>query len=207
MRNIPADVLAEYTSKSVQPVYIIEAFFDTGTLRLFTGYGVLNWNGETFFGGGNLIGISPIEETQDIQAKGLIVNLNGIPSNLVAIALGERSRGRHFRLYLGFVTTGNYIAVEDSSGYVELEDESGFFLLENQLVDLSPYRIFSGLMDVMEISDNGQESNIKCSVENVLITGRRTKLSRYTQEDQQKRYPSDKGLNFINQLQDKEVVW
>lgn len=207
MRNLPPDLLTEYASKRVQPIYMAEAYFDTGTLRLWTGYGTLQWNDETFFGGGNLIAISPIDETQDIEAKGVSVTLNGIPSNLVAIALGERSRGRHFRLYLGFVSDGNYIAVEDSSGLVELEDETGFFLLENQLIDPNPYRIFSGLMDVMEITDNGETANIRLSVENALITGRRTKLRRYTSEEQKKRFPNDKGLDFINQLQDKELVW
>lgn len=199
-------MIAEYSSGSVNPVLMAEMFFDSGTLRMWTGYGTLTYNGEEYFGGGNFIGISSIEETQDLEAKGIVATLNGIPTSLIAIALGERSRGRQFRLYLASVTTRRYVATESQPGAIELEGGDGYILLENQLVD-APYRIFSGLMDVMEITDNGEDSNIRLSVENALIIGRRAKIRRYTSEDQKKRFPTDKGLDFINQLQDKEIVW
>lgn len=206
MRNISADMIAEYSSGSVNPILMAELFFDSGTLRMWTGFGVLTYNGDDYFGGGNFIGISSVEETQDLEAKGIVATLNGIPTSLINIALAERSRGRPFRLYLASVTTRRYVATEDDPGAILLEDGDGYILLENQLVD-SPYRIFSGLMDVMEITDNGEDANIRLSVENALIIGRRAKVRRYTSEDQKKRFPNDKGLDFINQLQDKEIVW
>lgn len=183
-----------------------EAFFDSQTLRMWTGYGTLTWMGNDFFGGGNFIGISPIDETQDTVAKGIVASLNGISSNLISVALTERCRGRPFRLYLAAVDTRQYIETEDGTGRVELEDGSGHVLLENQFVDM-PYRIFSGIMDTMEFSDNGETADIRLSVENILITGQRTKIRRYTSEDQKKYYPLDQGYDFINQLQDKEIVW
>lgn len=206
MRNLTTDMIAEYASGHVNPVIMAEMFFDTGTLRLWTGYGTLEWGDKQFFGGGNLIGISPIEETQDLQAKGIVCSLTGIPSNILALALGERSRGRQFRLYLASATTKRYVATEDAPGVVELEDGSGYVLLESQLID-SPYRIFSGLMDTIEITDNGETADVRMAVESILITGQRQKIRRYTDQDQKKRFPYDRGLEFINQLQDKEIVW
>lgn len=207
MRNIPAELASEIQSSHIQPAYLVELLFDTGTLRLWTGYGVLKWNGEEFFGGGNLISISDMDETQDIEAKGLVCTLNGIPSNIIALALSERSRGRKFRLYFATVETKSYIATEQDQGRIELEDGEGYILLENQLIAPNPYRLFSGLMDVIEISDNGSDAFVRLNVENNLIVGRRAKVSRYTKEEQRKLYPNDKGLDFINQLQDKEVTW
>lgn len=197
---------AEVVSKAVQPIILAELYFDSGTLRLWTGVGNLDWNGNTFTGGGDFIGISPIEETQELQAKGIVATLNGMPSTIIALALGERCRGRPFKLYLGSANTTQYVATEDEPGRILLEDGSGYVLVENALLG-TPYRIFSGLMDYMECTDNAQTADIRVSVENILIVGQRAKVSRYTAEDQRKRFPADKGFEFINQLQDKEIVW
>lgn len=205
MRNIDAGLAAEFATASLSPMLLAELYFDSGTLRLWSGIGNLSWNGNDYIGGGNLIGLSQIEETQDTEAKGLVASLNGIPSDTIALSLQEKTRGRKFRLYLGTFQVTGYIALEDDSGDVATES-GGRVLLENALGG-EPYRIFSGLMDVMEFTDDGKEASIRLSIENALIIGQRAKLARYTAEDQKKRFPNDKGLDFINQLQDKEVVW
>lgn len=206
MRNISQAILDEFASGHVRPILLAELFFDSGTLRLWTGYGTVSWGGNDFTGGGNLIGISPIEETQELQARGIVATLTGIPTNIIAIGLGERTRGRRFNLYLGYASTNYHVATEDEPGRVVLEDDSGYVLLENQVLE-TPYRIFSGLMDTLELTDNGDTADIRLNVENILLTGQRQKIGRYTNEDQRKRFPNDKGLELINQLQDKELVW
>lgn len=203
-RNMSAEMVEEYSAPNVSPVFLMEGYFDSETLRMWTGNGTLTWNGNDFIGGGNFLSVSPIEETQELQAKGLVVTLSGIPSTMVAAALTERSRGRPFRLYLGSVQSRQYVATEDD-GVVNTED-GGVVLLETVLFD-EPFRIFSGFMDNIEIVDSGEESLLRLNVENILIIGQRTKVERYTDEDQRKRFPEDIGLSFINQLQDKEVVW
>lgn len=206
MRDLTPEMAAEFSGRSVSPVIMAEMFFDSATIGMWTGIGTLNWGDKEFLGGGNLIGVSPIEEEQGTVAKGIVVSLNGISPTLISAALAERCRGRKFNLYLGSVVRTRYVATEDEPGAVLVEDGSGYVLLENNLLD-SPYRIFSGLMDVMEITDNGETANIRLSVENALIIGQRSKVARYTMEDQKKRFPDDTGLDFINKLQDKEIVW
>lgn len=204
MRNLSPDMAAEFSSTSVSPVIMAELFFDNDTLRMWTGIGELEWGEKTFLGGGNFIGISPIEETQDTQAKGIVASLSGIPSTTIAASLLHKSRGRPFRLYLAAVDTKQSVATEDDD--IVLTEDGGRVLLENNLID-APYRIFSGIMDTIEFTDNGEDANIRLSVENSLIIGQRAKLMRYTSEDQKKRFPNDTGLDLINQLQDKEIVW
>lgn len=206
MRNLSPEMIAEFSSQSTDPVLMAEMYFDSATLRMWTGIGSLFWGDKEFLGGGNFIGISPIEETQDTQAKGIVCTLNGVAPTNIALSLIERPRGRPFRLYLGVASTRRFVSTEAGDGLIELEDGSGYILLENQLVD-SPYRIFSGLMDVIESTDSGDSATLRLSVENILIVGQRSKTSRYTDNDQKKRFPSDKGLELINQLQDKELVW
>lgn len=206
MRNLSNDMVAQLLSSSVEPAFLIELYFDSGTLRLWTGVGNFTWRNEVYTGGGNLLSFSEVEETQELEAKGLVAYLNGVPSSLIAMALAENSRGRPFKLYFATIDSRRYVATEDAPGRIELEDGSGFVLLENQLVD-SPYRLFSGLMDVMEFTDDGITATIKLNVENALIIGRRSKNFRYTNEEQRRRFPNDRGLEFINLLQDKEVIW
>lgn len=206
MRNLPADIAAEFSSTHAYPVILIEMYFDEATLRMFTGYGMMNFNGEDYYGMGNFIGISAIEETQDTTAKGVVVSLNGIPSELLSVTLSARCRGRPFRMYLSYINTKQSVATEHDDTGIVLTEDGNRVLLENQVVG-NPYRIFSGLMDVIEFNDGGSEAFLRLSVENALIIGQRPKIRRYTKEDQRKTNPSDRGLDFINQLQDKEIVW
>lgn len=206
MRNLTPEMVAEVTAPAVSPALLVEMEFDAVTIRLWTGIGNLSYGGEIFSGAGNLIGISSIEETQNTEAKGVVASLNGVPSSMVSMALGQNPRGRPFRLLFAVVESRRYIGAEDDPGRIRLEDGSGYILMENNLIN-SPYRIFSGLMDTFEMSDDGISANIRLAVENALIVGQRTKVQRYTNEDQKKAYPSDRGLEFINALQDKELVW
>lgn len=205
MRNLPEDIEEEYTGRYITPVVLIEMMFSSGPLRLWTGVGDLMFEGNQYTGAGNFIGTSPIEETQDIQAKGIVATLNGMNQALVALALAENCRGRPFRMYLSYITKNQAIEVESGDDLVETED-GGLVLLELQAIG-TPYKIFSGLMDYIEGTDTGRDSTLRLNVENVLIIGQRSKIARYTSEDQRRRFPDDKGLDMINQLQDKEVVW
>jgi hypothetical protein len=130
--------------------------------------------------------------------------LNGVDTSLISLALTERQRGRSFRLYLAIVSTRPAVATEDGGDV--LTEDGGRVLVENELVD-SPYRIFNGLMDTMEINTAGETATINLSVESLMIIGRKPKLRRYTSQEQKKYYPDDVGLDYIPNLQDKEVVW
>lgn len=204
--NFTADMISEFSSGSFQPILLCDLEFDTQPRYLWNGLGDINFNGKTYRGGGDLLGLSPIEETQDIQAKGLVATLSGVPSNVVAQSLLEKMRGRPFRLYLAAISNSGLVMLEDSSGVVLLEDSSGYVELETYLVN-TPYRLFSGLMDYVEYSNDGKTATLRLSVESILIYGQRNKVRRYTHEDQRKKFPNDLGLEFINQLQDKEIVW
>lgn len=70
-----------------------------------------------------------------------------------------------------------------------------------------PYLLFSGRMDLMNIDDGGETCIISISAESRLIDLDRTRERRYTSEDQKIDFPNDKGLEFVADLQDKEIVW
>ena len=74
-------------SDALSPVFFYHASFDTGDIYYYTSDQDLVFNSNTYLKGGSVINISPIAEDSDTNAKGIVVSLNGIPSNLLSLVL------------------------------------------------------------------------------------------------------------------------
>ena len=181
-RSLSSEMQAVSTADVVRPIIFVEAEFDSSTVRMWSGTGDLTWNAETWVGTGQLLRVDAIEESNEMKAVGTNVTLNGVPADLLSLALQEDYQGRTLTIYLGAF------------------DES------NEVIT-SPVVIFSGRMDIMSISEDGQRASIEVSVENRLIDFERTRERRYTSEDQKIDFPNDKGFEFVSTIQDKEIVW
>lgn len=205
--NFPAELLAAITTPgNVSGIIALmaEFDFDSGTLGMWTGMGNIIFNGITYAGGGNLVGVSAYQETLDLEAQGLTFTLSGVPQDLIEIAENEPYQGRRIRLFIALVDIESFIAKEDDTGVV-LTEAGGKIKLESTVNAMYP--LFSGIMDVMDTQDSADTSIIQLSAENVLTLMKRTKTRRYTDEDQKSRYPDDDGLSFIAALQDKDLTW
>lgn len=206
-RDLPADLLAAVsTPGNVTGIIALlaEFRFDPQTLGMWTGIGPLQYGGVTYVGGGNLVGVSQYEESQDLQAKGLNFTLSGVPLNTVEIALNENYQSRPCKMYLALVDVESRLALTGEEGHITLT--SGDTIKLTSVVN-SVYPLFSGIMDVMDIIEDPQTGTITVSAENVLALLKRTKIRRYTDQDQQSRFPGDTGLSRIASLQDKQLVW
>lgn len=181
-RTITLGMIAQLTAGIVSPVLLVQMDFSSGFSRVWSGLGDLSWNGYSWNGVGDLGGISTMEETTDFRANGVQLQLSGIPSAMLAIALGEHYQGRPAEVYLGFL---------DSTG---------------ALVD-APVELFSGKMDTMHIDEGGETSTISIQVESRAISLKAAREWRYTHEDQQIDYPGDKGFEYVVGLQDKDLIW
>ena len=62
-------------------------------------------------------------------------------------------------------------------------------------------------MDQMNISENADTTSIELMVENRLIDLERARVARFTSGYQKSLYPGDLGLDFVEDLQDKDIVW
>jgi len=223
-RSLPADLIASLEDDVIYPFFAVELLFDEGTftpvpvatstpvervVRLWTGIGTLKYKQKEYFGAGNLLDISSIEETSEIAAKGASITLTGIPSETVSLALSEPYQGRICNIYFGT------FAAKDSGnvGSKVLKEDADFILLEDgskiTLDDRSTQltQIFAGYMDTMNIEESADTCTIQLTVENKLITLERAKVARYTSAYQKSLYPDDKGLDFIEDMQDKQISW
>lgn len=206
-RNIGTNLVEASQKSVVFPILMVEAEFDSGTTRLWSGVGDLQWNGETWTGSGSLLNIGSVEETMDIKANGTRVSLSGIPAEFISLALQENYQGRVLRIYLGAFEIDYSKLTKEDGEYVLKEDGDGIRFFTDTDIVASPIVIFSGRMDVMTIEESGGTSTIDISVENRLIDFERTRVRRYTNEDQKIYYPTDRGLEYVASIQDKEIVW
>lgn len=181
-RSLTSAMQSAVTADLVRPIILVQCAFDSGNLNLWNGVGNLTVSSVDYVGAGTLLAIGEIAETSELQANGITVTLSGITDPLLAKARDEDYQGRELKVLLG--------AMDASNGVIS-----------------TPVNVFSGFMDTMVINDSSETATIQIAVENRLIGFERTRVRRYTAEDQLIDFPSDKGLEFVADMAEKEIVW
>jgi len=185
-RDLTADTITDISEDSVFPFFAVELGFDgDNVLRMWNGIGTLTLsNGTEWAGAGNFLDVSSIEETAEMAVKGATLTLSGIPSEILSLALTEPYQGRVCKIYFGTLTGNDQSTAEDNFN-----------------------EIFTGYMDQMNIDDGPKTSTIELTVENKLIDLERPRVARFTSAYQKGLYPNDKGLDFLEDMQDKPLTW
>jgi len=178
-RELAVTTVDGIESDLVQPFFAVELLFDgDDVIRMWTGQGTLTRpDGTTYVGLGTLLEISKVEETAEMAVRGATLTLSGVPSEVLSLALNKAYQGRVCNIYFGIV------------------GESGFD------------EVFSGYMDQMNIDEEPESSTIQLTVENKLVDLERARVARYTSGYQKSLYAGDLGFDFVEDLQDKPVLW
>jgi hypothetical protein len=187
-RDLTQDMQNEVTAEALAPVFLIKLEYADGDLNLWTGYGPLVWNGETWTGTGTLLGLEPIQETADMKSVGLSATLTGIPEDIRALALNAAAN------------------IEDGEATVWL---GCIWEAASRMKELvyDPYQIFKGRMDVPSLVADGKATIVRQSMESILADLERPKLRNYSSEDQKLDYPTDTFFDFVSALQNKQITW
>ncbi len=203
-RDLSTITLDNIEEGVVYPFFAVELLFDgANTIRMWTGQGTLVLeDGTEWIGLGNLLDISAIEETAEMAVKGATITLSGVSSEALSLALSEPYQGRVCNIYFGTFSTGKIL--QESSSFILLQDGSKILLEANST---GFNQLFAGYMDQMNISDGGDTTAIELMVENRLVDLERARVARFTSGYQKSLYPDDLGLDFIEDLQDKDIVW
>lgn len=182
-RTLPGALASQIAQAALAPVLLVELDFASGFVRVWNGVGTLNWNGQQWSGAGELMALSQIEETREIESVGLSMTLSGVPPALVSVAYGEFSQGRPAKVWLG-----------------ALDIQSGALVSD-------PVAIFQGRMDTIGDTDDGAEAVITVSAESNLADLKRLRTRFLTDQDQQRIYPGDRSLRYLSSLQDRPIYW
>lgn len=181
-RDLTTDLRAETLAAGLSPVFLAFFDFQGGAVRVWSGIGSLSWGGNTYTGLGHLGTVSPVEESSDLRANGVAFQLSGVPSGLIATALGDNYQGRDVKLWLGAL---------DAAGAIVAD----------------PYQLFAGRMDALEIDDGPETATIRVYAESRLVDLRRSNERRFTHEDQQIDFPGDDGLDYMPTAQSTPFMW
>ncbi|QDP61014.1 MAG: hypothetical protein Tp1123DCM1511741_3 [Prokaryotic dsDNA virus sp.] len=159
--------------------------FDTGVLRLWTGFFNASIDSETYIASGDILQISQIHETSDTKATGVTIGLTGLDSSLLSAGLNDNVQGTTVKLFFGVLTTSsNADAIVDT-----------------------PYLIFEGFLDTMVLNEGGSSSDLIFTCEHKLIVLEKATDRRYTDVDQKQLHEGDKGCSFVTSLQNKSLAW
>lgn len=160
---------------------LVRLDFAGGVVAVHSGVGPIDYDGDTYLGVGNLGSLSPVREGIEPRPYQVTAQLSGIPSEYIAIALGENYQGRDAKIY---------DVLLDS---------------DHQIIG-TPTLAFNGRMDTMDVL-LGAEAVITVTMQSRLADWDRARVRRYNHEDQIAEYPNDKGFEFVAQMVEKELLW
>jgi hypothetical protein len=182
MKSISVGQQAALEAAHVVPVGFFEVdWASTGVQRYCTAGADIVWNTHTWQGRGQIVDISPIRETEAVEAVGYRLTLSGVPSSFVSGALQEPVQGRRLTMWLGLL---------DAAG---------------ALIG-TPIGEFEGRMDTMPILD-GETATITLNVESEMASLMGAAVRRYTDEDQRKVYPTDGFFRFVPTMTERLIVF
>ncbi len=179
--GLTAALATALEASRVEPLYLAKFEFPGGDVRFWSGRGDLSFDGETYTGLGDLENIQFPEESSDGSATGAVFVLSGIPSTTTSLAVTENYKNRPCTVWLAALDSGGSLIAD-------------------------PYIMFAGLMDVITMSDDGKTATIQLKAEGFAY-GAGPSLRRYTDEDQQRAFSGDLGLEFVKGLSDKQIFW
>lgn len=183
MSRISAALSTAFSAGAVSLIALVRMEFDSGTLRLWTGPGTLDWNSESWSGaGGHIAAIDLPIETAEVKASGGSITFAGLDPAILALSDTEPYHGRPVQVYFGAKASDGTIVVDPDLAY-------------------------EGTMDTMAESDDGETATITLAIESRSAAAERPANRRLTPEDQARDYAGDLGFDFVAALQDRELIW
>lgn len=190
-RTMSSEMAAALGERVVRPVDFAFLDFPTRPARVCSlalpGGAALQWGGYDWQGMGGYGRASAIEETADMTASKIMLQLANLPPDqvpygLVAEILEENYRNREMTLWRGCF------------------DEQWSLIA-------SPVMLWTGRMDAAEVVDGPQGITVTVIGEHELRDLRRPRAVYYTDQEQQDLYSGDKGCEYAPALQRLELCW
>lgn len=186
---LPETIQALLAGRTVRCAHLVEICLVTQARRIWNGnYKITTSDGHDWFGNKKLIAIEGLEHDGDGQSSEIRVTVSGTDARFLALAIsGDKSEyvGRHVKIF------------------------NQFFDSDRQLLD-APQARAAGIMDGFEISRSpmdpaGTRRTIGLTAQNMFYGRSQPPASLFTDSDQQQRFPGDRGLQYLADLQDTNI--
>lgn len=179
-RGLTTAAAAIVSDEVARRTLAVELDFPSGVVRVNGSPADITIAGQTHIGVGGLGGVSVAEESAELRSYDLTLTLSGVPRDSVALALAEAYQGR----------AGTVWEVPFDASWQPID----------------PFVVFRGRMDQMSIAI-GETATVSIVLRNRLADWERAQELRYTDEDQQRLHPGDKGLQFVPATVERDIVW
>lgn len=176
------DFIAALEAPLLRPAFLVSIQFASSTVYAWSGTGTLTWNGVDFAGVGSMGEVAVVEEGSSVQARGTTLTLSGIDLNLLGDALNDLRQGLPVTIWLALFD-------------------------ETPAVIGNPVIAFRGRVDQPTITVNGNTATIQINCESRLMDLNVPATRRYTNEDQWRDWPGDRGFEFVNSVQEVTIYW
>lgn len=182
--SITTDQQAALEKPVVPIAYFVEFQFLSSTQRVCTFNQTVSWGGFDWLGLGTVGSISAVEESDGLDSKPLNFTLNVADPSLFALAVGsvEEYRDRPAKMYMCPLTP------------------------EYQLIG-TPVLCWRGLMDMVSVGIDGDEGSIVLKCETSAYGLKRQPALRMNAAQQKKKYPTDTGFDYLNDLIARPQTW
>jgi len=178
-RTLDSAVATESKKTHITAVELIDLDLSGGFLRFNNSPYDLVYLSNTYLGNGSFSGAGAVSEFSSLRAQEIPVSLSGVSSSILASLLTSDYQGRPATLLL---------ALLDSS---------------HQIIG-SPMIKFKGVIDSSVIS-LGNQGTVDLTLRNRLSDLLSPKVSRYSDEEQKKIDPTDKGLEFASSVESDQI--
>lgn len=190
MKTIDSLVQSALDSKDFSGVILARLYFDP-VLRYNSSYQTIYWDeagggDQAYLGLGNLASISILNETNELAAQTIQLQLSGIPNNLITDAFSDEYIGKPCYLWYGTLDPDTYAVQGGQSG---------------------PILIFSGRMDY-SVVEFGETATITINATNRLADWERPRGGRFNDGYQRRRIDdTDFAFRYVQGLQNKNISW
>lgn len=180
-RELHSSVRLELSAAHIKYMFMVDLQLDSGSIAFNGSLSNYDYDEKIFVGAGNLGSVSSVTEDNNLDPSSCSITLSAVNQALLSAFLDEEILNRKAIVY------------------VALLDES------NQIIG-EPFVYFDGLMEPPKIT-YGNSATILIDIKDRLAIWNRDKTQHLTNEEQIKQHPSDKGLEFVNAIASKEIVW
>lgn len=194
MSLFPDTIAAALGGGRVECAFLVRFDFTTTPMRLWRGNGMLKTNdGAQWQGIGNFGSMSGIEQAVNGEAPEMTFVLSAIDADIMRLARDEFEAEVKGRLVYVLM---QFFGVDDP------DDPDNQRPLDN------PYPVACGrcLKPSFSLTEEGDRS-VTISAESLFSLRSRPNWAMYTDADQQRRFPGDKGFEFVGSLVNKVVTW
>lgn len=181
-RGLTGNQLAAVAAGHRIIVPLVEFYFDSGLLLLTMGPWDITTPTGTYVHAGPLLYIK--QPTEQIgSSQGLEIGMSGLDTSVITLATTEPYMGRTVRLLKAYLDPNS-----------------------NAVID-SPKAWFIGRMRSMTITEDNTMASVAVQAEHYEVELTRAAPLRYTDADQQRLHPGDRGCEWAASTANTTIIW